>query len=852
MLGIQLLYAIGEELKTADLSRALQVELENILVSFSGTFWTIVDQISRTIDESSSLFSRMLIAMSIWLEYDLSLSRIFHDHNLSFEAICRGLLSSNLEAKVQALEVTKKIFSRPLQKSEIELLAVNMLTENIVRSVEMIERHNADEIIRGKIRLLYVDTFTVILQSDMSYFTGNGYDDAFFAAYIYLISGNPRCLFVVGFEFWIELLEGGLASADPAVESTVMPKVMKVIAQHCEYFSSMLNDCDLDEDLEDIEAFRDVRFGIQELLCCFFRHSPPRFFLFLKEHMSGFSIDTNQDWYRLEVVLYLLTCVMEEIKIYFEDCNLDNAESVRERADIADFLYLSAFLNTSTISRSVAQLSRIQIYPLKFCGSITHLTVGASIGYLPSQKMKFQEMFSSILICCLNNVISSDSSVSYAAGKSFHQQCIHGEKQFRAEGEGHALLHSVIMFLNKIILSGVTINTDALLLVYEALVRCMVKIENDLIFSSYLVELCNPLIQQLNIEIDSSCSNVVIQESRLKLIIQIIRFIDYRKGCASNSTESAIAAFLSGVFSSVERLECATHNKTSDQVKCLICDFYDKVLPLVVGKNMQTLQMITEKILRFSQIEPLIAVASSLHVASNIVQYVNHSDDMHKALVMYFHTSLTELVKSTSTTLHRALALGNDEVAESFFSYAHHLAVFSPYALTRDNLVVLSNILISCLERINEKDPLRSLLTCIQRICAHSVRSFEQERKNVICFMVNEGVCERLVYQLLELLGNGRLTTTLLPNVIDTIHCVFGSFASLDYDISSLLSKLLLEVGCIRNMERKELEFVRSALVFYFKHDGRLFRSLLQDVSKISTLEASCDVLLSYCFDKCN
>jgi len=628
VLGLTMLTFAPEEVENADVSRAVQVELQDQLINFSMQFAVLMNQLAEKALYSREFFAALLKQLTAWLPQGMTLSKLYADHHQSFEMLCMAVKMTDVQliaegcGAIKALVVLKE-YPRPEKRTEAlrALLAcVNSQVQTLLAPYQTpaSEGHTIDtddDSGRALVELCSVYVTLASSAADGEFFCTGYYDASipqretdllvgFYTNLLGIIRLKPRSLAFSTFDFWAEFQDFAPAEWHPLVRDSVLQELFTIVVSHCTLPASSASwsqsERDLSDDQEDFVSFRDARLGIQEALgLCMTLKS--QFFGVLQAQLESFERNPAQ-WMQLEVVLFVLHSCMEAIKeIVMKLTYQDKAY----QQSILQFLYNTLHLVLSlppSFYYEGRALTSLHQSVCKFVGSLTFLLtsnvneravmqlsnakfVDPTTGVAPSVVY-----ITSLYYLALRSVLAAADSAhavtASEAAKAVHKLSVHGCKRLTAELSDPALsadawqtiVYTVTttgMYIEK-----PTFEQAALLVLVESVTRCVMELSNLDAKTQMLSSLGDKITHSLTVELQKPIVSDTRLVNLLAVASQLIRFSDVT---GEDGAPHPLVPFLTSFWPVLQQISADTRVAQYPAVECAIFGIFGKVL-MSVGK----------------------------------------------------------------------------------------------------------------------------------------------------------------------------------------------------------------------------------------------------------------------------
>lgn len=578
LIGLGMVSAAPEEVDAADVSRDLQLELTDQLHSCAPAFAQLVDRYSQQALESRELFLALLRQARAWLSCGMTFSKLFLDHRPTFDLVCAGLHTADVEVISQSCGIVREIsllkeYPRPDARTEalrVLLGRLNGEVQALLRAHQPGYVDSAEARVRamltgealemdadsdvGAICAEYSSTYATLASGAAEgELLCTGYSDpamtaresdllvGFYSALMGIIRLKPRKMAFSTFDFWAEFGDFSAAEWHPHVRGSVMYELLCAIVCHSTYPADSIAwsgaERDASEDQEDFVAFRDARLGIAEAVKLCLSALSGRFFAVLQAKFEMFQ-QPQQHWMHLEVVLFLLCSCMDDIKEMV--MKLTYKDKAYQKS-VLQFLYdvTQRALSIPVAFYAQYRLAHLHQAVCRFLGSLTFLLVSAvndrpvmQLSNSAGATVHISDFYFMALRSALEAVGAGQASTAAEAARAVHKLCVHGCKRLLADvGDSTSGGWQTLCFIVQTTAGYIkvpNIEVATLLVLVEAATRCIMEIDAPEVKSHLLGVLGESVVGELRFELtrQSASINDGRVVSLLSLVSQLVRFSD--------------------------------------------------------------------------------------------------------------------------------------------------------------------------------------------------------------------------------------------------------------------------------------------------------------------------------------
>lgn len=625
VVGISMLTVLPEEVENADVSRALQTELSDQLQESSSQFAQLVDQYCPQALASRDLFLALLKQSRAWLNCGLTLSKLYLEHRPTFELVCTGLQTSDVEIITQSCAFIKELiamkeYPRPAVCAEALAVLLGTLNNLVLTLTSPFIAAGAIDTgsEQGAIIIELCNTYSsVASQGSAGELLCTGYSDpsietvettllvGFYTALSAMIRLKPRTMAFSTFDFWTEFQDHSVTDWHPHVRENAVYDLFTAVVSHATYPKESVkwtdNERDFSEDQEDFVSFRDARLGIQDILTMCLNVLKSQFFTTLQSHLQAFESNPSS-WMQLEVVLYVLYSSMDAIKEIV--MKLTYHDKAYQRS-ILQFLYNITALVLSLPASYYANNRLMHLYQsvCKYLGSLTFLLTSnvnertvmqlspASSNSSSSPGsggvVYVTDFYFSALRSVLEAAACSHPGTSSEAAKAVHKLSVHGCKKLTAMNDQsystseawQTLVFIVNMTGNYV--QNPDFEASSLLILIESVIRCVMEVPVYELKCQMLLSVGESIIQSLKVELQrpGSIINDTRMVSMLSLASQLIRFSDVAStDMVATLATHPLVPFLSAFWPVLQTIATDSRAVQFPSVSCAIFGIFGKVL----------------------------------------------------------------------------------------------------------------------------------------------------------------------------------------------------------------------------------------------------------------------------------
>ena len=664
---------------------------------------------------------------------------------------------------------------------------------------------------------------------------------------------KPRRLGVLLFDVWLLVQDIPVQSRHPFVAQEVFFRLLQILIEQCAYptgFKSW-DDVDIDvDDEDDFLEFRSNKSGVQDVLLCCFYALEESFFSLLGQHLQ-LDIIMN-DWTKFEVVLFILNMTMTS------DMKSTIKSQSRKSIIALEFTNqcLDCLLNMS--SRSRGPMSEQLVHTAaSFIGTCSWIL--ADNKYQCSNGDLLVNKFIPCIGFAFDNV-----HISMPASKAILQLCVHGSHLIR----GQTTLVENLMSSSSTIIKNIDTDPDAMAIIVEGLTRCMVCPEStyDLAFNSMcfighvltteLQQACEAVVQTNNMQ------QIVRVISILNAIGQMVRFCDQPPTSAANMIDDNTKHVLFPLCESLwpklrAMLDVPTlmdHDGVIESLCNVYCRFVASAMHLVITEVPNLVKVMISIFEEKQAAPPLIfitGIVEQLSYNCNL-ETMNFLSSMVNNVVHIFGICIDNQTVTNNTNIKL-----DPEVVENFFKLIYIILLQLPGAIANlSDLQKLSHLCHQCLMLYSEKTAVRSILQCIQALfypITQKTREYLPSFHNAMIIHTNA-----FVNYLFSAIGGG-LTSTLWPQVIETLFCILAGIQSpvQGGDVVQMKTEWIkvgletinipaIMIPSVGDALLQSVSDINTTAIMEIQSHKQAFKGILQDLGKVATGEAAPDLLQAY------
>jgi len=881
LLGLEMLYVILPEVEALDVSHSVREELQAQLLQMSDIVLKTIDAIAVSNSKfcGNSVKLGALKALRSWLLVAIiSPSKMQKEHEPSWRLVYESFQSGNVQCIREGCSFVREIIKiEDYPRSEARDLAimnlVNMIISSMPNIVPIFQQagDDADELKHDICDcLVSVASQEVRLLVNPSTFNVKPFE-----LLLMFAATKPRKIATLTFDVWLALQEIPVAERHIFMSQEVFYKLLEILFDQITFPLGPLDQETEEEEKEDLESFRDLKFGsLHEVVLVCFYALQNIFFTTLGERLTVFSASPLDKWPILESVLFLLHISMDSIKSVMK--------SEQGGTGSMQFILSTLHLVLHLPHLILPNKCELQNTICKFIGSLTflltadpknspHLAPFAAL-FVPALEYVF---------CALQNPVASKS-----ASKAFYQLCIHGQRILSGtvlpatiEGANFSATHAsdlsssntplickLVAASAQLIADPISVTDDesALSSIIECIVRGIVILPFSLAHS-LVNELTTPILDGLNRELQSTALNIDRVCNLLVFSGQIIRFcgdVEQPEGATQlDSSKHILCNFLSNLWPQVQALEMSSHFHQSGPLSSKIFDLYGRAFMsaclVVKADSPRVLQTVVSVVQNQGE-----GSVAGLHCCKCLVealsgkQLAGSHDLILVQLLQYLSQILISLVQSKQPSQHlgfleasspRPVTVSDPEVLDAFFNLVFTFITVCPNLLASSSLA-LSQILQLCVATLGtsrERGTVRAVLQVIQPFFSAPPTLISKLQPFKLTFLAEAClVGPHLTKILIEFVSGGSIDSTLRHSVVDTIYYIIVGCEPTNGGDARMWIKMAAFSPEMFTMLSPELkQFVVSAMFSLATSNHRRFKALMIDLCKICCSEQPIDSL---------
>jgi hypothetical protein len=923
IVGLDMLVILPLELESSDISNktreaitTLLVEtVENVLklcndmsmVGISALPTEIQALIQSTImpstiastiaDSNSSNYGLIVIyifkLLKSWLQYGISLSKIFKEHYNLINVILITLhtggnwslnVVSNkhliLKECCVVLHDIVTVQDYPVVQT-VNNQSILFLLQHIVHSIPSFGYYFIyDNIILDNevenTAYEICNCLVAVIVSQLQFLSAHSsFNIEFFNLLLSLASIQPRKIAMLTFDVWIALQDIPIAERHAYLAQDVFSQLLNVVLVQGIY------PVDYDTDnCDDFDLYRDNKSGIHEIMLTCAYSLQDKFYQHLHTYLltnNVFQVDGGGNilsttinlpasWRFIEIVLYSLTLASDAVKSTLRS---ENSQFCHQ---FINFILQTTLTNLDSSVISLFPSLRTTI--CQFIGSIVYMVTITSSNhinpalvlaeyYVPALKFSFFSLFPS-------NNGESNYALYAAAGKTVYQLFAHGSSilttSIATDNNSGMLIYEIVNTASTLLPSqskkcnsndsdenfNVDIQQPYLQLI-EGLTRVIVTLPTS-VGKQMISILVEPLLSDLQrcvLEkqyLDRNDHRQI--ENTLVYVSKIIRFCDLPMDPTTN--DHLLSSLLSQFWDIIAVLESHERFLVNPKIVASIFDLYTRMLHSVGPIMLPYLPHISNSIINIFNAKGQ-ASASSLLCAGNIIELLIDKGNEEDAFSFNIFSSLTQVLFA-SMRCGTAVANSSNTVwgyevdcIEEYFNFVHKFLRFYPYIITNngdDNsqLVQVVEIMLQALSECKEKGPLRVILQVIQALFTPNIPTniylpplvhYGQKLTAIIFYAIDGGIA-----------------SVLLPNLVDTLFSIVKGCDEVYKQQCQEWCQVIMQSQVMKNISiemKQRILHHMFRFVSYGSNDGKkYFKLLLHDTSKICCGELASDALLAY------
>jgi hypothetical protein len=839
-LGLGLLAPLPDEILCVDVDRQLRDELEEKILSSSTVVFHKLNQLCTMNYGEKKFCVRLISTLHAWLNQGLSLTKLCTDYAQFFSFVCTCIKSSTdsdvLRTSFTFVQDIMAVSDYP--RTEIR-------NSVVVQIVQMLHSHEDSLLDRCFVHTKknvgneFCNMLCGIATSELQMLCAS--PNEFFGTVLKCVSMRPRSLLEITYDFWLELQDVPSEEKHSFIGQLVIPSLLRVIIEHARLIQSQSYE---DDEMEDLDTFRDVRLGLPDVLGFCLNGAVPKeqFFSILQDSLTAASTacDLYARWRELEVVLFILATTSNALKDL-----LQMAKSTELISWIHNFTAQTLHAATEDSSTLVSSLDGLLIVETlcKYLGSITYLLVKHS---------EFEVLFAQACHFLLR-LLGIRHQTSISAAKSLHQLFVHGRKLLTINEGLQSLPVFVSVFVN--LLNSRFTNHSSLLIFTEALVRIVVSLShpNGALQQHLIHSICEPIIiaMQNEIALDSTASAKRIFDI-VSVASQLIRFCDQQLLPVSLG-DCSLNMFLSRLW---PLLEYVTHSPLlTEDTSTVLFELFGRLFTSLGSRALPVLDKVTVlMVTALSSGE--FGCQSAIKCATVIVEVVSTDRQIRAQMdySVYLKNLLENVVSSLLGNVDFSKFVQNHDCAHEFFDLIRCYTLFCPMflAASLDCLDVILSLASNCLNSCWEREVVRSVLQVLQYgFCPSNLQSVDVHelawQKILIEQFQRHG--KRVLSILLIGISCGRYVSALASHISDVLLSVFTGcqLKNKERDFQSWLEYRLLDLTYFDRFESNENRIlVVNLMLCLAAHNTRRFKAFIQDILSICSSELSVDCLFAY------
>eukprot|EP00981_Chlorochromonas_danica_P002365 scaffold455_cov155-Ochromonas_danica.AAC.3 len=914
-LSLEMLTQLNEETEAVDLSRTVKSDLQTRLQIALPRYLAHLQQVLVSTGCPHNLIAAGLGYLASCLRSRLLTGlTLFQDYPTCFEVLLRLLVpqqsapssssqkaSGNWNLLQKAFEAVREIaVMRDYPPSAQGAQVMDSLAQGLAQSLDhlLVIYPSAIHWDEGFLRCLTEvnETVVVLLHGQLDAFmSSTGPSSSLLQLthkWMQLLVLRPRSLVMLTFDFWSEAENFSQEEREPFFIPTLMPPLCRLLLRHASLVN--LSPEDLEEVIydeeEDLETFRDLRLGLDDLLLSLWEAQPVNLLQLLAEHYRLYreSAAREESWYHLEVVLFILQALMSRIK--------DNASQPGDLNTFLLELALTALHHPVTNQKSSLQAREVMTVTIcKYLGSITFLLTTTKPQAVNGTEY-LASLYRSALQFTLHYACGPRGEVSLAAAKAFHKLSVHGQWLMLKErsAQGHLLEECIRFFVQNFnpqhyLQSSPTAPLDKSTsascvfessggLVVEGLSRAIARETNLVLSTAWLTALFEPVtegIQAFQYQVSPSGSSLQSISTRSADIVEIylayasqaIRFCDVLPTAPQGHI---LLPALTSLWPLLQNLFLLASSQAMARAISRVFEIFGRVLQSLGSDAMTQLPHIIAQIVQATdQRAPFTPAALDCSIVA--IDYIgNHVSDENERrrvwkdlifpVLRSFHNhfagnpvfaspaifvDIQDHGKQTGYDLEALDSLGRLLLATLTSPAARWLVLEDSF------LELMLPVIIAIMRCSAEKDPLRNIHGVLQAIYSPArlvllLDSSGEKQKALLQKTLPWG--GQVFTLLVNELSSSRLGSYVISNVADALQAVIVGYHA---DHSAQCQAWLMQAICSEaslssafdaSLRQKVLQMVYLSAV----HQNRRFKAIIQDIYKVCCAEATIDVLVGY------
>ena len=822
------------EVEALDISRALKLELNDQLLSALPQIMLLVDRISSA-NESMSRVVEGIRLLSAWLGQGVTLSKLFEEHNGTFNCLWKGLQSGNEDCVIHCCTLLKDVVAInefPCTAVRVTALMeiVRMFTTSQPALAPFFARdktsdNSAHEICSCIVSLVCNETAALCAVGTC--------DSDFWSLLLSCVSQKPRKIASMTFDAWLSLQDIPVAERHPFLQKQVFATLLISLLSQCQYPDGFTKWDESDDDEEDFLSFRDYRQGIQEVLVVCFYSLQGDFFLCLAD-----SLQTSTSWCCLEAVMCVMNSVMESAKKLVTICPPGDTP-VLLITQVASRILTLNFSNApyqifETACKYLCSITFFIVQSPPPGGSLASSSTSSSTSdlFFPSLEFLFNIYTANKSSHC---DVNAAESLDRAAAKAIHQLCIKGSSHFRvaiARERLNGLIEITAQILSSKsnashanISSSETEAFSSVLLLLEAAVRTITVSQIDAESANNLIKVLGlPIVQGMQTELDSAVPSKTKVSSLLSAATQIIKFSEQsginqveilsefltvlwplvelipRHGTLGAAVEVTNALFVM-YGSCMLSAKVLVQSRALDMAMSVVAYLQVSMSPSLFNTTMtrdrdnspyspsshssnsnSSSSNSNSKALQCagSLVEAFGGRTDGSHMLAPLLQQV--TDIICTALDYDMQHIKDRIASSTSTssspsvTVSPARRFTDEETTEKYFSYVYLNFLVCPalFPAMAPTLQQIIRMLCMTLSLYTERDSLRAALQVIQSFFSPSATTVTMLGQSYD--IVLESLClrgEEIINRVVRCMC-GEVQSSLVPNLVDCLVCILS------------------------------------------------------------------------------
>lgn len=306
LLGLDMLTVLPAEIEALDVSRQMRTELEDQLLQASGRVLALADALASSCvvgltqlaqsqnqfgssslspsppqSSSSSMNSQYkMLATNVmklvraWLLQGVTLSKLCEEHAPIMQLTSYSMQSGDGDLVRQACGLLKEVTGiSDFPRGEARNRAVNAVVQLVTSSATALAPFfgpDGDNDVAHEV----CDFIVTLATSEVSYLSSpQGFNVDIFQLLLSCVSLRPRKISSLTFDIWVTLQDMPVSERHPFLVQDIFYKLLPLLMDQCLYPEgfSHWDPCSYDEDdMQDLESFREHKNGIQEVvLICF-------------------------------------------------------------------------------------------------------------------------------------------------------------------------------------------------------------------------------------------------------------------------------------------------------------------------------------------------------------------------------------------------------------------------------------------------------------------------------------------------------------------------------------------------------------------------------------------------------